>query len=258
MADRRKFPRLVVPLAASYRVEGSVLGRRTSLASLSATGASFIAEEQIDPDSRIDFLKFTLGEGPETQTFDLAARVVSCEHREGIGRGDEYLVAVEFIGQSFDQVRQINELVLAQLKSDPTPRDPRVDIERQVAVRFDRFDHFVEEVSKNLSCTGMFLSSERPRPIGTQFDFVLQLGEDFNLVQGRAEVVWTRLTSEGVDRPAGMGIRFLQLDATSENVLQRLIEAHAEASYARQIDPTDGTPDPLEATDGEIDEQQVQ
>lgn len=236
MGERREFPRLVAAIEASYQVEGSVLGRRATLSALSAGGASLVADEMIEPGVALDYLRFTLGDEPTTSTFQPAAEVKSCERRAGIGRGDEYLVGVEFKGVSLAEVREIDDLVVERLARLEAGYSPRIEIETQVAVRFDRFDRFVAEVSKNLSKTGMFIQSGQPHPAGSEFEFVLQLGEDFNLVQGRAEVVWSRAKAEGPDRPPGMGIRFLSLDKTSEGVLSRLIAAHIEPSYPRALE----------------------
>lgn len=258
MGDRRRFPRLVAALDASYQVEGSVFGHRATLAAVSACGAAFVSEDALEPEFRLDFLVFSLGEELTTRTFRPAAKVVSCERRDGIGRQDEYLIAVEFTDFSPEETQELNDLILARLAREEAGYNPRIEIAKPVAVRFDRFDTFVEEVSENLSRTGMFIRSERPHPAGSEFDFVLQLGEDFALVQGHAEVVWTRAKGEGADRPPGMGIRFLNLDTTSENVLRRLVEAHVDSSYPRALETPAASDELPDLLDGDVDEAQNQ
>lgn len=235
MGDRREFPRLALTLEARYRAEGSVLGRRATLSDLSAKGVSFVAEEPLEPGTRIHYLRFTLGQEPATHTLRPAALVVRCARQPAVGRSHEFLIGAELEELGPAEHAIIEAFVAERLASVDEPDSSRIDLETPVAVRFERFDEFVTEVSKNLSRTGMFIRSERPQPTGSRFDFILQLGDDFKIVQGRAEVVWNRASSEGEDQPPGMGIRFLSLDRSSENVLGRLIDAHAQAEIPRAL-----------------------
>lgn len=235
MGDRRDFPRLSLALDVEYMADKSVLGRHATLDNLSVGGAAFVTEESLEPGDRLRYLHFTLQSELGSRSYRPTAEVVRCEKRPGIGRSHEYLVAVTFLDLSEEDQERVSAWILDRL-SHTQGHNPRIDLERQVALRFQRFDEFVTVVSKNLSRTGMFIQTEEPRSSGSQFEFVLQLGDDFNLVQGQAEVVWIRRASEGVDRPAGMGIRFLSLDRTSEGVLLRLINQHTEASYPRQLE----------------------
>ena len=234
MADRRDFPRISLALDVEYMAESSVLGRNATLDNLSVGGAAFVAEEPLEPGSRLRYLHFTLESELGSNAYRAKAEVVRCEEREGIGRSREYLIAVTFLDLAKEEEERIGKWILDRLEKS-AEFNPRIELERQVAVRFKRFDDFVTAVSRNLSRTGMFLQSEDPRPSGSRFEFVLQLGDDFNLVQGQAEVVWTRRVSEGADRPPGMGIRFLSLDRTSEGVLRRLVREHTEPSYPRRL-----------------------
>lgn len=236
MGDRREHPRLAVALEGQYRAEGSVLGRRATLTDLSLSSVAFIAGEPLEPGVRLDYLRFTLGEGPFVYTLRPACEVVRCSPRAGTGRDNDYLIAASFHDLSSADRERIADHVAAGLaRSDDY--NPRIDLEKPVAVRFERFHDFVSEVSKNLSRTGMFIESEESRPVGSRFEFVLQLGDDFTLVQGRAEVVWTRVKSEGPELPPGMGVRFKSLDKTSENVLRRLIGERTQLAGPRALAP---------------------
>ena len=233
MGERREYPRLTLALETQYRAAGSVLGRRATLSDLSAKGIAFVAEEPLEPGTRLSYVRFTLGEEPATHTLRPAAVVVRCEHRQGVGRASEFLIAAELEELAVAEREIIEAFVADRLAQADAPPNTRIELEQPVSVKFERFDEFVTEVSKNLSRTGMFIAAERPQPTGSRFDFILQLGDDFKMVQGRAEVVWTRLKSEGRELPPGMGIRFLSLDRTSENVLCRLIGDHTQAEMPR-------------------------
>ncbi|HVS01561.1 MAG TPA: hypothetical protein VMT16_02240, partial [Thermoanaerobaculia bacterium] len=55
--------------------------------------------------------------------------------------------------------------------------------------------------------------------------FELALADGTGLLQGIGEVVWMREQDEAVERPAGMGIRFRQLDPQSRALVFRIVEA---------------------------------
>ena len=78
------------------------------------------------------------------------------------------------------------------------PRDSRrVPLETRVQFKFDRFDGFISEYSANISPGGLFLRTRAPQPPGTVLDFEFRLGDGFELIRGRGEVVWNRLEDEG-------------------------------------------------------------
>ncbi len=95
----------------------------------------------------------------------------------------------------------------------------RVPLECQVAMRFENFDDFVTECSMNISATGMFVRCSDPQPAGSVLDFKFALADGEKLIRGYGEVVWARHRDDGSERPAGMGIRFLHLDAESRELI---------------------------------------
>ena len=104
----------------------------------------------------------------------------------------------------------------------------RVPLERKVILKFHHFGGFFIEYSANISMTGMFIRTDAPKPAGSVFIFEIWLGEEYKLVHGLGEVVWTRDEHEGDDRPAGMGIRFLKVDEESIGVVERIIAEHVQ------------------------------
>jgi uncharacterized protein (TIGR02266 family) len=104
----------------------------------------------------------------------------------------------------------------------------RVPLERKISLKFKEFRGFITEYSSNLSLGGMFIRTTSPKPIGTIFDFELSLTDDFKLVQGIGEVMWIRADEGGPERPAGMGVRFLDLSPDSRKLIQRIVDEHVE------------------------------
>jgi molecular chaperone DnaK len=127
------------------------------------------------------------------------------------------------------------------------PRDSRrVPLETRVQLKFDRFDGFISEYSSNLSPGGIFLRTRAPQPLGTVLDFAFRLGDGFELIRGRGEVVWTRMEDEGPTRPAGMGLRFLELSEGSKELIYRIVDQHI-LEGGTPYDVTQRPPDPLPA-----------
>lgn len=109
------------------------------------------------------------------------------------------------------------------------PRDSRrVPIATSVMLKFDRFSGFLSEYSSNISPTGMFITAKSPEPPGSVLDFEFRLGDGFEIIQGKGEVVWTRAVAEGPHRPAGIGIRFLELSEGSKELIYRIVDQYIQ------------------------------
>lgn len=125
------------------------------------------------------------------------------------------------------------------------PRDSRrVPLETRVQFKFDRFDGFISEYSANISPGGLFLRTRVPQPPGTVLDFEFRLGDGFELIRGRGEVVWNRLEDEGAARPAGMGLRFQSLSEGSKELIYRIVDQHI-LHGGTPFDVTQRPPDPV-------------
>jgi uncharacterized protein (TIGR02266 family) len=125
------------------------------------------------------------------------------------------------------------------------PRDSRrVPLETRVQFKFDRFSGFLSEYSANISPGGMFIRTLAPQPPGSVLEFEFRLGDGFELIKGRGEVVWTRAEDDGVSRPAGMGIRFLDLSQGSKDLIYRIVDQHI-LQGGTPFDVTQRPPDPV-------------
>lgn len=125
----------------------------------------------------------------------------------------------------------------------------RVQVVERVRARFPRFGEFVTQYSTNMSMTGMFLRSDDPQPPGTRFDFEFVVSDEAPMIFGTGVVVWVRENDEAVDRPAGMGVRFVNLDPKSRRVIRWLMDtatAQGQETFQLGKDRTD----PVEETDG--------
>lgn len=126
------------------------------------------------------------------------------------------------------------------------PRDSRrVPIATQVTFKFERFSGFISEYSANISPTGMYITTNQPEPPGSVLDFEFQLGDGFEIIQGKGEVVWTRAIAEGPSRPAGMGIRFLELSEGSKELIYRIVDQYIQDG-GTPFDVSLRPPDPVQ------------
>jgi uncharacterized protein (TIGR02266 family) len=102
-----------------------------------------------------------------------------------------------------------------------------VPLEREVVLEFEHFSSFIREYSANISLGGMFIKTGERRLPGTVFRFEIRLVDDAPLVAGLAKVLWVRHQAEGTERPAGMGVQFLQLEAEGGRLIERIVREHA-------------------------------
>jgi molecular chaperone DnaK len=109
------------------------------------------------------------------------------------------------------------------------PRDSRrVPLETRVQLKFDRFSGFISEYSSNISPGGIFIKTLNPLPAGEVLDFELRLGDGFELIKGNGQVVWTRSEDEGPNRPAGMGLRFMDLSQGSKELIYKIVDTYIQ------------------------------
>jgi uncharacterized protein (TIGR02266 family) len=75
----------------------------------------------------------------------------------------------------------------------------------------------------NLSTGGFFVATHILQEIGERFRFTIRLPETNRVVRGTAEVRWHRPMDEGPEAPAGMGIRFVELEEGSQEAIDEFI-----------------------------------
>ena len=94
------------------------------------------------------------------------------------------------------------------------------------------FRAFLKELGPQVSMGGMFVPSEEPLEPGTRCHLEVGLEDGFRLIAGLSEVVWTRERAQGEDRPAGMGLRFRDLEEGSRDLVFAIVERRLEEGLA--------------------------
>ena len=108
-----------------------------------------------------------------------------------------------------------------------TSESRRIPLEREISFRVPRFENFVTEYSANISATGIFVRTREPLEPGTDLTLEFKVADDWKLIRGRGRVVWIRTQDEGEGAPAGMGIRFLEMDPQSRRLIHWMVDKHA-------------------------------
>jgi uncharacterized protein (TIGR02266 family) len=100
----------------------------------------------------------------------------------------------------------------------------RVPLETRVQLKFEWFGGFISEYSSNISPGGMFIRTQTPEPAGRMIGFELRLGDGYELIRGTGEVIWARMLDQGPDKPAGMGIRFLEISPAGRELIYQMVD----------------------------------
>jgi len=100
-------------------------------------------------------------------------------------------------------------------------KSPRAELHILVQFRFDTFEDFLAEYSIDISVGGMFLRTDHPRPEGSMIYLQFALRDGSKLIEGLGKVV--RVNPGGTDRPAGMGVEFVNLDEDSRVLIEEIV-----------------------------------
>jgi uncharacterized protein (TIGR02266 family) len=109
-----------------------------------------------------------------------------------------------------------------------------------VRLRYAAFETFIEKFAPNVTRGGLFLASRTPRPIGEVFQFEVQLAGGEVALSGDGKVTWVReFDPAAPNKPHGMGVQFLRLDAPSREVVNQMLARKAgnsgSANYSGAI-----------------------
>ncbi len=107
----------------------------------------------------------------------------------------------------------------------PSPIESRrIALERMITLDFPHCGAYFAEYSSNISMTGMFIRTDRIQPPGTLVKLEFNLSDGSSLIESQAEVVWVRRRNESPDRPSGLGLRFINLEKESRQLIRWAVE----------------------------------
>lgn len=107
-------------------------------------------------------------------------------------------------------------------------RHQRVPLALLVQYRLDTFEEFLAEYSHDISVGGMFIRTEEPREQGSMIYLQFWLNDGSKLIEGLGKVVWVNPPGDP-QRPAGMGIEFVNFDEDSMGLIEEIVQARSAA-----------------------------
>jgi uncharacterized protein (TIGR02266 family) len=111
----------------------------------------------------------------------------------------------------------------------------------QVRLRYAAFETFIEKFAPNVTRGGVFLASRAPRPVGEVFAFEVQLEGGEVALAGDGKVTWVKAYDPAFpQRPHGMGVQFLRLDAPSRDAVNRMLARKASGNSGAVRVPSAG------------------
>jgi uncharacterized protein (TIGR02266 family) len=110
----------------------------------------------------------------------------------------------------------------------PDSQTPAPAAPVRVRLRYAAFETFIEKFAPNVTRGGLFLASKTPRPVGEIFAFEVQLAGGEVALSGDGKVTWVReFDPSAPNKPHGMGVQFLRLDAPSREVVNQMLARKA-------------------------------
>ena len=105
----------------------------------------------------------------------------------------------------------------------------------RVRLRYAAFETFIEKFAPNVTRGGLFLASREPRAVGEVFNFEVLLAGGEVALAGEGKVTWVReFDPAAPNKPHGMGVQFLRLDAPSRDVVNQMLARKAASAASLQ------------------------
>lgn len=83
----------------------------------------------------------------------------------------------------------------------------------------------------DLSRGGMFLKASRPPPVGRVIRFELRVVAEERPLVVIGRVMWTRAVADGELRPAGMGIKFIDVEPVAHDIIGGLVAVRQQTMH---------------------------
>jgi uncharacterized protein (TIGR02266 family) len=122
-----------------------------------------------------------------------------------------------------------------ELKSDGVAGSDRVADRRDFAAEIElsnESEHsFYTGFTENISSGGLFVATRDLKPIGTVMEISFSLPGSGVKITTRCEVRWQRLEQPNADSMPGIGLRFLDIDATAAEAINTFIGTRGSLFY---------------------------
>ena len=114
-------------------------------------------------------------------------------------------------------------------------KDKRTLLSLKIRYKSATLQDFIERYSSDISRGGVFIKAKKPLAVGTLLKFEFMLQDESTLIHGVGRVVWRREPADASPQdPAGMGIKFIKMDADSRAVVQKIADDRARPGVFEQ------------------------
>ncbi len=120
------------------------------------------------------------------------------------------------------------------MSSQIPPESQRYAVEAEVVLRVGDNEPVTARLW-NLSMTGMFITTDKTYPAGTELQFEFRLAEGDEPISGDARVAWRRQLKVDRHRPSGVGVQFQRLMGEGRKQVRVYIEENPSALLPRRI-----------------------
>ncbi len=141
------------------------------------------------------------------------------------------------IGHGADTTRErLSEVDSTEMASDDAgdadAARPRV-VRLKLRYKSATVDEFIEKYALDVSPRGIYVNIARPLAVGTLVKLEIRLANEEVVIKGAGTVVWNRDREQASGtRPAGLWIKFIQIDEPSKAFIEKLTSARADAGMA--------------------------
>lgn len=109
----------------------------------------------------------------------------------------------------------------------PQRRYPRVHMPLLVQYRFSPMEEYHTDYSADMSRGGMFIYSEKPRPVGSLLYIQFITRDGARIIRGQGRIVRT-VEDEGSQQRCGQAVEFINFDAADTKFLEQLVQEYLE------------------------------
>tara|TARA_B100000575_G_scaffold242841_1_gene206336 strand:- start:499 stop:843 length:345 start_codon:yes stop_codon:yes gene_type:complete len=107
-------------------------------------------------------------------------------------------------------------------------QDPTVELQanpQQIRVEYSNVEDFLVDYTSNETIGGMFIKTDFPMAVGTEFTLKIQLPGGRRTIDASAEVRWTLPREVAAPMRPGMGVRFGALSSIDKGVVEGLLSS---------------------------------
>jgi uncharacterized protein (TIGR02266 family) len=116
-------------------------------------------------------------------------------------------------------------------RSAPRARISGARVTYESALGGDR----VEADALNLGRGGLFVLTEKPLPVGKRIALDIQVAGELVPWPAVGRVIWSRERTDGERRPAGMGVKLIDVDDAVLETIERLVEGREAVDVAEAL-----------------------